>query len=368
MAAPFDPIRIGSIGIKNRFVRSATWDGMATEEGAVTDKLLDYVEGIAKGGVGLFVSGYASVDPRGRNLPRMLAISSDDFTPGLRDLASRIQRHGIPAVAQIVQAGAQTKPDNIGGENPIGPSSIKDPTSAAVPDEMTIAQIHKTIDAFAQAANRAKEAGFDMVQLHIAHGFLLNQFLSPYSNRRTDEYGGSPEKRQKMILETYRATKDAAGSGFPVLVKLSSDDYFEGGLTEGESFAVACKLVDDGIDAIEVSGGIPASGDLGPARRGIDEPDKEAYFADFAQRLKKEVDVPVILVGGIRSYEVAEGLLEDEKADMIAMSRPLISEPDLISRWREGKTEKARCISCNKCMLAGIKEGGIRCVAFEGQE
>lgn len=340
---------------------------MATEEGAVTDKLLDYVEDIAKGGVGLFVTGYAFVDPRGRNLPRMLAISSNDFVPGLKDMAARIHTHDAQAAAQIVHAGAQTRPENIDGESPIGPSSIKDPTFAVVPDEMTIPEIHNTIDDFAQAAHRAKEAGFDMVQLHVAHGFLLNQFLSPYNNRRTDEYGGSAEKRQRMVVETYKAARDAVGSGFPVLVKLSSDDYFEGGLTEDESFGVACRLADEGIDAIEVSGGIPASGDLGPARRDIDEPGKEAYFAHFALKLKKELEVPVILVGGIRSYEVVEEILGDGKADMVSMSRPLISEPNLVNRWREGNKERARCISCNKCMMAGIKEGGIRCVAFEGE-
>lgn len=368
MTEPFDPMRIGSVKAKNRFARSATWEGMATEEGAVTDRLLDFVEKVAEGGVGLFVTGYASVEPRGRNLPRMLAVSSDDFVPGLKEMAERIHMHNTPAVAQIVHAGSQTKPDNIGGESPIGPSAVADPTFRIIPEEMSTAQIHDTIDAFAQASYRAKNAGFDAVQLHCAHGFLLNQFLSPYSNRRIDDYGGSPQKRQRMALQTYRAARDAVGSGFPVLVKLSSDDHFEDGLSQDESFDAACRLADEGIDAIEVSGGIPASGDLGPARPGILEPEQEAYFAEFAERLKKELDVPVILVGGIRSCDVAEALLNDERADMISMSRPLISEPGLINRWRSGDREKARCISCNKCMVAGIKEGGIRCVAFpEGE-
>jgi 2,4-dienoyl-CoA reductase-like NADH-dependent reductase (Old Yellow Enzyme family) len=364
MPQPFDKIKIGNIEADNRFVRSATWEGMATDEGAVTDRLIGYVENVAKGGIGLLIASYASVAPRGRNLPRMLAISSDDFTPRLAEMAGRIHRHEVPTAAQLVHAGAQTRPDNIGGESPIAPSSIENPAFGVVAEEMTIRDIHRTIDAFAQAADRAKEAGFDAVQLHIAHGFLLNQFLSPFSNRRTDDYGGSPQKRRRFVLETYKAARDAVGSEYPIFAKLNSDDYFEGGLTEEESLQMARCLADEGIDAIEVSGGTPASGELQPARKNIETGEQEAYFADYARRLKARVQVPVMLVGGIRSYELAESLLADEKADMISMARPLISEPHLVARWREGDRERARCISCNKCMVAGIKEGGIRCVAF----
>jgi 2,4-dienoyl-CoA reductase-like NADH-dependent reductase (Old Yellow Enzyme family) len=213
---------------------------------------------------------------------------------------------------------------------------------------MTLAEIEDTITAFGNAAYRVKVAGFDAVQIHAAHGFLISSFNSPYTNTRQDEWGGTAEKRMRFITEVYREVRRRVGDDYPVLIKLNADDCLEGGITFKEVSEIALRLEHLGTDAIEISGGM-AESKAGFIRAGIDSRKKEAYFLPYAKRLKEVVSLPLLLVGGIRSLEVAEEILDQGWADLISLSRPLIREPSLPNEWKIGRTEKAACISCGKC-------------------
>jgi len=204
--------------------------------------------------------------------------------------------------------------------------------------------------------------------MHGAHGFLINQFLSPLTNQRIDEYGGSIENRSRFLFEVYTAIRDAVGSDYPVMIKLNAQDNLKGGLELEDAMIVAEKLSEAGIDAIEISGGTPASGDESPARMKINKPEKEAYHLPLAQKIKQAVSCPVMVVGGIRSFEVAEKAVQKDGVDYISMARPLIREPNLANRWLQGDRSPAKCISCNSCFMPGIKEGGIYCVAEKKEQ
>jgi 2,4-dienoyl-CoA reductase-like NADH-dependent reductase (Old Yellow Enzyme family) len=231
-----------------------------------------------------------------------------------------------------------------------------------MPTELTKDEISAIVKDFGDGALRAKAWGFDAVQLHGAHGFLINQFLSPLTNRRTDEYGGTIENRSRFLLEVCREVRDRVGANYTVFIKLNASDNLEGGLEINEGVYAAKRLAEADIDAIEVSAGTPASGEKSPAREKINKPEKEAYNLEFARRIKESVSCPVIVVGGFRSYEVAEKALRDDGMDYIAMARPLIREPGLPNRWLQGDRSPAKCISCNSCFLPGLEEGGIYCV------
>ncbi len=262
-----------------------------------------------------------------------------------------------------MEGGRQTFPRKI--LSPIAPSAVKDGHSATVPKEMTEEEILIVIEAFTQAAVRAKKAGFDGgVQLHCAHGFLLSNFISPYTNRRTDRWGGgSVENRARIVTEIVRRIKEETGSNFPIFVKMNATDGFqpgtakaELGLTISQAMETAKLLEKAGVCAIEVSGGISEAGGV-TIKTAINSPSKEAYFKEYSKNIKSAVSIPVILVGGIRSLSVMEGLLENGFADLISMSRAFISEPDLILKLKSGEAEKARCVSCNLC----FDPEGIRC-------
>jgi 2,4-dienoyl-CoA reductase-like NADH-dependent reductase (Old Yellow Enzyme family) len=227
---------------------------------------------------------------------------------------------------------------------------------------MTKQDIREMVNAFGEAARRAKAAGFDGVQIHSAHAYLLSQFLSPAFNRRNDEYGGDVRNRARIHLEVYQAIREVVGKDFPILIKMNSRDFVENGLSLEDSIQVVRLLADAGIDAIELSGGFITGGKLSPSRSGIDSEDKEAYFQEEARAVKKEIGIPLILVGGIRSFAVAERLVEDGTADYISMSRPLIREPALINRWKAGDLRRAECRSDNLCFKPGMEGEGIYCV------
>ena len=233
---------------------------------------------------------------------------------------------------------------------------------AHVEAELSVAEIERLVAAFATAAARARAAGFHAVQLHAAHGYLINQFLSPLTNHRTDDYGGSIANRCRFLLEVSRSVRKAVGSDFPVLVKLNGDDFLPGGLSSDDALVAAKALDEEGIDAIEVSGGTPASGDCTPVRQKIEDRQQEAYNLPLAARIKGAVSCPVMVVGGLRSYEVIAGIIRREEADYVALARPLIREPHLPLRWEAGDESRARCISCNGCFKPGLREKGIYCV------
>jgi 2,4-dienoyl-CoA reductase-like NADH-dependent reductase (Old Yellow Enzyme family) len=222
------------------------------------------------------------------------------------------------------------------------------------------------ISAFAKAAGRAKQAGFDAVQIHAAHGFLLSQFLSPTFNRRKDEYGGELEDRARLLLEVVGSVRDAVGPEYPVLVKLNSEDFLENGMTRDEAIRVAGMLANASVNAIELSGGTMASPEkLMPPRPGrLKIPEEEVYYRDAARLYKQKVTVPLMLVGGIRSYGVAQELVQNGIADYISLSRPLICEPSLIKRWHEGDHRAAECVSDNACFAPASDGRGVYCVTM----
>ena len=215
-----------------------------------------------------------------------------------------------------------------------------------------------------QAARRGLEAGFDAVELHGAHGYLLNQFVAPYTNRRADRYGGDVQNRARFVCEVYQRVRDEVGSKFPVLIKMNCEDFAPGGASLEDSIYLARRLAEMGIDAIEISGGTPASGKLGANRTGIGKMKDEGYFVPQAREIRKAVDVPLILVGGLRSPQLMERILQEGTADYFSMSRPFIREPFLIKRWQGGDLTKARCISCNLCFRTSLDDTGLAC-AYE---
>jgi 2,4-dienoyl-CoA reductase-like NADH-dependent reductase (Old Yellow Enzyme family) len=261
----------------------------------------------------------------------------------------------------LVHAGGQATTQSA-GRQPLAPSAVQVDQFSEVPAELAKDEIGEISTAFGKGARRAKAWGFDAVQLHGAHGYLINQFLSPLTNRRTDEYGGTIENRSRFLLEVYQEVRDAVGADYPVLIKLNAADNLDGGLEIDDALFAAKKLSEVGIDAIEVSSGTQASGNKSPVREKINKPEKEAYHLELASRMKEVVNCPVMVVGGFRSYEVADKALRDHGMDYIAISRPLIREPGLPNRWIQGDRSPAKCISCNSCFMPGFEEGGIYCV------
>ncbi len=351
----FTPIKLSTIEIPNRFVRSATNEYLTDEEDYVTEKLGELYVNLAKGGVGLIITGYAYVREDGKSSTSQAAIYDDKFIPPYKKIIERLRPYPARIVLQIAHGGRQAIPAAC-NDKPLAPSPVPYPITKLIPKEMTEDDIWQIIHRFAKAAKRAREAGFHGVQLHAAHGYLLSQFISPYTNKRQDKWSGSVKNRARMLLETLKACRKEVGRDFLILIKLNSDDCIEGGLKVEEVVQIASMLEKEGIDAIEISGGI---GDSWPSacRPDIKSASEEAYFSDNTAKIKKAISIPVICVGGIRSKEVMEAILTSEKADMISMSRPFIREPDLVEKLRKNLTTRAACISCNQCW----HPKGIRC-------
>jgi len=360
MRSVFDETQINGMTLKNRLVRSATWEGMCEDDGRPTERLIDYYRNLAAGQVGLIITGYTFVSPEGKQLPGKMGIHTDEFAAEMTAMTRAVHEEGGRICIQLVHAGGQTDSANA-GRTPLAPSVVKVEQYPEKTDQMTFADIHTVINAFRAAARRAKEYGFDAVQIHGAHGYLINQFLSPLTNRRTDEYGGSIDQRCRFMMEVYWAVRDTVGQDYPVMVKLNGADHIDRGLDLKDAIYVARFLDKEGVDAIEVSGGTPASGEMSPIRKKIDSPDKEAYNMVLAKGIKAAVNCPVMVVGGFRSFEVTEQAIRND-AEYVSMARPFIREPDLAARWQAGDHSPARCISCNACFVPGLKEGGIYCV------
>jgi len=348
--------------LKNRFVRSATWEGLADADGSCSKELSKLMLELARGQVGLIISSHAYVNQTGQAGVRQLGIYSDQLIPSYVEMAKKVHQEGSKIILQIAHAGCRA-PISLTGAQSLGPSSLEI-EGCGVCQEMTKTEIFQTVVDFKRAAVRAKEAGFDGVQIHAAHGFLLSQFLSPFFNKRKDEYGGSIGNRARFILEILRAIRSELGKQFVVLIKLNSDDYIAGGFTQNDMMQVSAMLESAGIDAVELSGGTGLSlSRYSSSRLGkLGFKEDEVYYRDAAKLYKGKISVPLILVGGIRSYEVAWELIEKGLADYISLSRPLIREPNLIKRWQEGKTERATCISCNECFVPVRAGKGIYCV------
>ena len=366
MNSLFDQTTINGMTLQNRLVRSATWEGMCDAEGKPGEKLISFYRELARGGVGLIITGYTFVSPEGKELPGKMGIHRDEFAAVMKEMTGAVHDAGGKVCIQLVHAGGQTN-SATSGRQPIAPSGIKTEQYPEVPAEMSRDTISAVITAFQNGARRAQEWGFDAIQIHGAHGYLVNQFLSPLTNRRQDEYGGTIENRCRFLLEVYEAIRSAVGPKFPVMIKLNGSDNLEGGFSAEDAVFTAKSLDRSGIDAIEVSGGTPASGDRSPARIKIDSQEKEAYNLPLAQQIKGAVTCPVMVVGGFRSFTVADKTIR-ESADYVSMARPFIREPGLALRWQSGDRSPARCISCNGCFKPGIKEGGIYCVVEKKEQ
>lgn len=367
MTTIFEPGAIHHLILKNRLVRSATWEGMCDPDGRPTPKLADYYATLAAGGIGLIISGYAYVSPEGKQLPGKMGIYTDDFKDAFLQLTSAVHAAGGKIAIQLVHAGGQANPKTSGLPT-VAPSAVKVDQYGEVPGELTRTDIETIINAFGDAAGRARDWGFDGVQIHGAHGYLVNQFLSPLTNRRTDDYGGSLENRTRFLREVYTKIREQVGAAYPVFIKLNAADNVAGGLTAEDGLAIAGMLSDMGMDALEISSGTPASGDMGPAREKIDSLDKEGYNLDLAKSIKAAVSCPVICVGGIRSFATAHRAIAGLGLDFVALSRPLIREPDLPAQWEKHQYGTAACISCNKCFMPGLSKGGIYCVPKKTEE
>lgn len=356
----FQSAQIGSLKLPNRFIRSATWEGLAATDGACTDELVRLMGELAEGGVGLVISSHAFVRPEGYAVRGQLGVDRDDCIAGLARMAEAVHGKGGRIALQLAHGGLLAG-TQLTGQPALAPSQTGGPEKTRR-REMTEADIRDTIGAYGQAALRAREAGFDGVQVHAAHGYLLNQFLSPWFNRRTDRYGGSIENRARMVLDVLASVRKAVGKDYPVLVKMNSADFMEGGLTREDSLQAALMIAAAGADAIELSGGTLLSGKLSPSRSKIDSVEQEAYFRDAARTFKAMLNIPLALVGGIRSFEVAEGLVRDGIADFVSMSRPFIREPGLVNRWKRGDRSRATCVSDNRCFGPPMRGTGFYCV------
>ncbi len=349
----FDVTLLKGVKLKNRFVRSGTWEQMASVDGRLTERLYSVYENLAKGQVGLIITSYTFVTRDEQPNLGMLGIYDDRGHDDYRALTEMVHGHGSAIVMQLVYGGTQTFLSQT-DRTIFGPSAVAEMATGVVAKEMNQTEIRELVKAFGDAAIRAKKAGFDGVQIHCAHGYFLGQWLNPYHNRRTDQYGGSVENRARIILETYEEVRSRCGADYLVLLKINSEDFVTGGATFEECRYVCRELARRGIDAIEISGGIFAAAENQRwARPHVTTLSDEAYFATYAAQIAEEAEVPVILVGGLKSLEVMERLLAETKIEYFSMARALMTEPDLIQRWMLGDRSKSKCVSCNLCRHPG---------------
>jgi 2,4-dienoyl-CoA reductase-like NADH-dependent reductase (Old Yellow Enzyme family) len=359
----FTPGTIGPLTLPNRLIRSATAEMMADVDGRPRPQLKEFYRELARGGVGLIITGHMYVHPSGKVHPEMTGVYSDELIPDLTELAKVVHQEGGRVAVQINHGGMQCRSGAV--SETIAPSAIDAPFLAQPAREMTADESELLVDAYGQAARRVKEAGFDGVQLHAAHGFLISQFLSPYVNKRTDKWGGNGSTdptenltgRMRFLQAVYQAVRVQVGPDYPVFAKLGMVDGVEGGLTPDQAVQVVAALEKMGLDAVEISGGISVNGRNLNVRPGIRSEADEAYFRPMAQQTRAAVQIPIILVGGFRSRRVMEEVLAAGDADFISMSRPLICEPDFPRRLQQGLVERSACISGNRCWPEQSGEG-----------
>jgi 2,4-dienoyl-CoA reductase-like NADH-dependent reductase (Old Yellow Enzyme family) len=359
MSSLFQQTNINDLRLRNRTVRSATCDCLADSVGHVTDKQIDLFSNLAAGGVGLILTGITYAHLSGQIVAHQNSLADDDCIPGLARLTAAVHEHGGKVAIQLFHGGRDSAEFLKGKpELAMGPSYIEnDPYFPEEYRAITEDEIWEAISSFGGAAARAKQAGFDAVQLHAAHAFLPSQFLSPYANRRDDDFGGSLENRLRIHHEIFKAMRNSVGDGYPLLIKLGVEDGFPGGLEYGEGLEAAQMVATQGWDALEISQGLRGKWYDGTEwRTGINSVDREGYFRTWAKEVKEKVDVPVIMVGGLRSPGFMEEVLQQGEADLVSLCRPLIRQPGLIGDWANGQMGTARCKSCNKCLEA-LRDG-----------
>ena len=356
------PRHIGSVEIKNRIVMPPMTTRLADDDGFVTEHTVNYYMARVHGGVGLVTVEMASPTRAGRHRRRELGIYDDRFLPGLKRLTAAIHAGGAKASIQLGHGGGHTRTD-ICGETPVAPSAIRHQVfeitnETIIPQEMTLDDIGFTIAGFATAAARAEKAGFDCVEIHAAHGYLISQFLNPFENRRTDAYGGSLENRARFGLEVLAAIKAAVR--IPVIFRVSVEDYFPDGMAFTEGRQVAIRAARAGADALHIAAGhyrsLPSAARMIPPMQYSD-----ATFLPYAADIKRDVTVPVIAVGRLGDPAVAADAITSGKADFVALGRTLIAEPDWVAKLARGEPQR-QCLACNTCvneMRGGTK---LHCV------
>ncbi|HEX8804421.1 MAG TPA: NADH:flavin oxidoreductase [Acidimicrobiales bacterium] len=381
---PFAPARLGPVTLRNRIVKAATFEG-ATREHVVSDRLVAFHEAVARGGVGMTTVAYCAVSPEGCGTPNEL-ILTDDAVPGLARLADAVHAHGAAVSAQIGHAGAVAAAT---GHRGLAPSRTFSPLAMRFTRAIDDAGIARVTADFAAAARRVADAGFDAVELHLGHGYLLSEFLSPRLNRRTDRWGGSLENRARFPRQVVMAAREAVGDRIAVTAKLNMADGVPGGLWLDEAVRVAQMLDEDGgLDAIQLTAGSSLQNPMylfrgeapvhemaarfpRPARAGFrllggrflrTYPFEEAYLLPYAREVRAAVKLPLVLLGGITRRSTVE-LAMAEGFEFVAMARALLREPDLVERMRIGATQAGLCIHCNKCMPTIYS--GTRCVLVE---
>ncbi|OPL14874.1 MAG: hypothetical protein AVO39_08595 [delta proteobacterium MLS_D] len=349
MSVLFEPVTIGSLTLNNRIIRSATYYALADRNGYVGEESVALMRTLAGGGPGLIVTGYAFVHESGQVVPDMNGIQTDEHIPGYQEMTRAVHEKNGLVVLQIVHGGSAAYAASFFDNDYLAVSVLDDmPRYRKQAREMTGEDIEKIIISFGEAGRRAREAGFDGVQIHGAHGYLVSQFLSPATNHRDDRWGGSLENRMRFVLEVVRAVKNRAGDDFPVMIKLGCRDFLEDepGLAIEEGAEVAAALEREGVSAVEISNGLPFEHTI---PTGINTPEKEAYYFPEARVVRDKTSVPLWLVGGMRSLSVMESVVESGVADCVSLCRPFIREPHLVRRWKEGDTRPADCISCGGC-------------------
>ena len=324
----FEAVQLNHLTTKNRLIRSATWEGLAGFDGSISDEAYDIYGEIARGGIGAVIIGFTDVSDDDHYIHGAMRLSRDDLIPKYKKLVDIIHAEGCPVISQLAMGAYYRKlPNGI--------------VKQVEPDNMTHDEIKHVIDMFINAAIRAEKAGCDGVQIHAAHFFFLSRFISPRVNRRDDIYGGDMMRRSRILTEILSGIKSEC-PGLHVSVKINSSDFTLGGLEEDESLEICRLLAENGIDSIEVSGN-------GTSVEGIRPHINEAYFLDFAANLAENVNVPVILVGGLRSVQTMQEILDKTKIELLSLSRPLLREPDLPEKFRSGESSESKCISCNAC-------------------
>lgn len=387
MKRAFEPFSIGTLTLKNRIVRSATHEGLAHPDGMPTEDLVKAYLRLAAGGAGAIITGYAGVAPNGKTFPNMRMFDSDDYVSVYRSITGQLKSHGTPVILQLAHGGSRSMA-KVTGQDVISASGKRRNDAGDRVREASDGEIKAIVAAFVAAIVRAKAAGFDGVQLHGAHGYLLSEFISPVLNRRKDRWGGSTENRVRIVTEILSAAREAVGN-FPILVKMSGSDEFRHGLTGAEAVTIAQLLQAASCDGLKVSCGygdfmdtvrmpalpVEAVLKLMPEYRDLPAYRKRLfkllapflvkvrkpllnYNVPLARLIKRNVDIPVIAVGGIRSLKEIEAIIAGGM-DCVSLCRPFVIEPDIVNRFQAGQ-ESSRCINCGYCLI-GVTTGKLRC-------
>jgi len=353
----FKPTTLKNLTLKNKFIRSATWEGLC-KDGFPTPQLFSLYKKLVEGDVGLIITGYTAVSKNSHSNIGQMAIYNDDFIPHLKKLNDFIHSINGKIAIQLVHCGGQAV-------IPVAPSAINFPELyyRGIPKELTKDEIKNIINDFIKAAIRAIKANFDAIQIHAAHGFLISQFLSKKTNKRTDEYGGDIHSRAKILYEIIKGIKSNIDKK-PLTVKINCSDFYKDGLSLKESIEIIKQLEQLKVDAVEISGGTRASGKFSPVRNTVEE----AYYKNEIKIIKKYIKLPIILVGGLRSIDTIYELFNKNLADFFAFSRPLINNPYLIKHFKEKTLIKSNCQSCNKCFIPAKKGFGIKCIFDKNQK